>query len=334
MRYLNRVLQDVLAIACAVAHASEQLDELGMQAVYAGFQYGALALLPDGLLDLAAALFHHFLDAGGVDAAVDDELFKRQACDLAANRIKARQRDGFRRVVDNQIDAGHRFQRADVASLAADDAALHFVIRQRNDRDGGFRNVVGGAPLNRGRDHFAGVLVRLVLCALLNVAQLDRSVVLGLLLDGFDQKVLGFLAGQAGDAFQTLQLLLLVLFRFLLAFLNLGETAGQLFVLLLRGVGLPVQRFLFLCQTTFGFLHLTAAFLDFTLEIGTAFVNFFLCLQHRFALFALCGLDGIVNNTLGFLLRAADFLFGDVLAVEDARDGTHKYADDSGNDIT
>ena len=47
--------------------------------------------------------------------------------DLAPHAVEARQDDRVRRVVDDEVDAGEVLQRADVAALAADDAALHVV---------------------------------------------------------------------------------------------------------------------------------------------------------------------------------------------------------------
>ena len=63
------------------------------------------------------------------------------AC-LAISRrygIEAREDDCAGRVVDDEIDAGRLFERADVAPLAADDAPLQIVARQVDDRDGGLR---------------------------------------------------------------------------------------------------------------------------------------------------------------------------------------------------
>ena len=71
-----------------------------------------------------------------MDAAILDELLECDARNLAAHRIEARQDDSLRRVVDDEVDARQRLERADVAALAADDAALHLVVRQRNDRNG------------------------------------------------------------------------------------------------------------------------------------------------------------------------------------------------------
>ena len=89
VRDLDGVVQNVLTIGRAVFLAAQELDELGVQVVDAGLKRGAFALDLDGVVDLAAGLFDHVFDAGGMDAAVGDELFERQARDLAAHGIEA-----------------------------------------------------------------------------------------------------------------------------------------------------------------------------------------------------------------------------------------------------
>ena len=64
------MVEYVLAVAGAVTQTPQQLDQFRMNAVDSGLDDGVLALGLDGRVDLAAGLLHHFLDAGGVDAAV------------------------------------------------------------------------------------------------------------------------------------------------------------------------------------------------------------------------------------------------------------------------
>ena len=52
-------------------------------------------------------------------------------------------------------------------------------------------------------------------------------------------------------------------------------------------------------------------------------MNFFLSFQHHFALFALGALDGLIEDALGLLLRAADLFFGNVFAVHHAHQEEH-----------
>ena len=68
-----------------------------------------------------------FFDARRVDAAVLHELLQADAGDLAAHRIEAADDHHARRVVDDHVHAGRLLEAADVAPLAADDAALHVV---------------------------------------------------------------------------------------------------------------------------------------------------------------------------------------------------------------
>ena len=74
---LDGVVEHVLTVGRAVFLTAEQLDELGVQVVHAGLERGALALLLDDAVDLLAGLFDQILDAGGVDAAVGNELLQR-----------------------------------------------------------------------------------------------------------------------------------------------------------------------------------------------------------------------------------------------------------------
>lgn len=131
-----------------------------------------------------------------MDAAVNDELLQRQTGNFAANRVETQDR-----VIASGVSSmmrstpGQGLQCADVASLTADDAALHFVIRQRNNRYGCLCYVVGSAALNGRGDNFSRILFSIILGLLLNLAQLDGCIVLCLLLDGIDKILLGFIAG-------------------------------------------------------------------------------------------------------------------------------------------
>ena len=119
-----------------------------MEVVEARVEDGLLAGLLDLLGHIRLGLVEHLLDARGMDAAVLDEALERDAADLAADRVEAREDDCLRRVVDDQVDAGELLEGADVAALAADDAALHVVAGDVNDRHGGLGGVVGRDTLD------------------------------------------------------------------------------------------------------------------------------------------------------------------------------------------
>ena len=130
---LDRVREHVLAVARAVLEAAEDADQLGVQALDVGVQRGLLAGLDDVGLELGLGLVVGLLDPGRVDAAVGEQLLQRHAGDLAADAVEAGQDHGVRRVVDDEVDAGEVLEGADVAALAADDAALHVVGGQLDD---------------------------------------------------------------------------------------------------------------------------------------------------------------------------------------------------------
>jgi hypothetical protein len=87
---------------------------------------------------LAFIFARDFFDAAWLNAAIFDEGFHRPASDFAADRVKAADRDHFRRIIDHEIDTQGLFKNPDVAAFAADDAALEFIGRKRNDGNGPF----------------------------------------------------------------------------------------------------------------------------------------------------------------------------------------------------
>ena len=95
-----------------------------------------------------------------MNPAVGDEGLQRDPPDLASHRVEAREDDGFGRVVDDEVDAGHLLERADVAAFSADDPALHVVARDVDDRDGRLGGVVGSDPLDGNADDVAGTSCR------------------------------------------------------------------------------------------------------------------------------------------------------------------------------
>ena len=173
---LERVLEHVLAVARAELQAAERADEFGVQPVDTAVEGGLLAGLVDLLADELLGLVEHLLDASRMDAAVGDERLQRDAADLAAHRIEAREDDRLGRVVDDEVDAGHLLEGADVAAFSADDAALHVVARDVDDRDGRLGGVVGGDALDRDADDVAGALVGLFASTSLGLAD-DRGCV-------------------------------------------------------------------------------------------------------------------------------------------------------------
>ena len=141
--YLAGVLQQVLAIGGTVFHAADQANQFHAQAVDAQVYAGAFTGFQDFFFQLLLDFGHHFLDAGGVDATVYNQLMQGQAGYLAADRIEGAKQDGVRSVVHHNFYAGSGLQGADIAALAANDAAFNLVTFNGKGGDGvldgGFR---------------------------------------------------------------------------------------------------------------------------------------------------------------------------------------------------
>lgn len=310
VRDLDGVLQDVLAVTRAVMQAAEHLHKLGVQAADAGLQHGALALRLDDGVHLAAGLVDHLFNVRGMDAAVGDELFERQARNFAAHGLEARDGDRLGRVVDDEVDARERFDRADVAAFAADDAAFHLVIGQGHHTDGDLGNMVGSAALDGRGDDLAGAGIGLVLGALLQLLDLERGLVRHFALDLLDQVLLGVFGSKTGNTFEHFGLAALDDLDFFVFLVQSGMLLVEGLLALFQRVGLAVEVLLLLLEPALLLLLLGAAFLDFLLVFVSGAQDIFLCLQHDFAFLVFSALDRFVDNTKRLFIGVGDLLLG------------------------
>jgi hypothetical protein len=191
------VVEHVLPVARAVLEATEQLDELWVQPRHTGVVGCLLARLAHDDLDLGAALGDRLLDASGVDAAVADELVERHPGNFAPHRVEAGEHDCFRRIVDDEVDAGGLLQGPDVPALAADDAALHLLVRQGDDGDRRLRGMVGGDALHHRRENAPGPVLALLVRVTLDVADPVLRLGLRLVNDLPDQALARLQRGEA-----------------------------------------------------------------------------------------------------------------------------------------
>src|SRR5690606_22176111 len=129
---LQRVPQDVLAIARAVVQSAHHLADARVQTLDVGLDGRLLAQTHNALLHLLLNLLDDLLDAGWVDATIIQQLLQRLGGDRTTHRVKAGDHHHARRVVDDHVYARGLFERADVAAFAADDPALHVVAGNRD----------------------------------------------------------------------------------------------------------------------------------------------------------------------------------------------------------
>ncbi len=198
--------EHVLAVAGAVPEAAHQPADVGVQVVKAEVECDGFTFLAHRLVGFVLHFLDDFFDARRVDAAVGDQTLDGLLGDLAAVGIEARQDDRARRVVHDEIDAGRHLERADVAALASDDAALEIVARQVDDRHRRLDGVLARAALDGLRD----VVLRAIdgRFARFGVEPLEQvgGVVPRLVFDLLDQQLFGFVGGEAGDAFELVLL--------------------------------------------------------------------------------------------------------------------------------
>ena len=314
-RDLNRMPQRVLPVARAVTHASDELHKLRMNAVYADFEHRSLARFTHAGIDLALRLLNHLFDARGVNAAVVNQLLKRNLRDFTAHRVKAREHDRFRRVVDYQFHTGQLLKGADVSALAADDTSLHLVVRQLYHRDRGFRDAVCGATLNCAHHILLRLLICLFLCGALKVADHTRLVVLHIVLDRTKQEFLRLLHRESGNALQLFH-------PSVVERIHLTASRRNALLFLLQGLLSLFKRILLLVEilllaedTILIVLQLRATLLGFPLQFILGPERFFLGFQHGLALLCLRSFQGFFDDLAGFHLRAADLAFISTLPI-------------------
>ena len=316
---LGRMNQDILPVAGAVAHPAEQADQLGMDRADRSFQHDPLAVLLDLGVNLALGLVNHLLDAGGMDAAVVDQPLERDAGHLAADRVVARKGNRLGGVIDDEIDSGERLKCADIAALAADNTPLHLIAGQRHDRDGRFRDLVGGAPLDRQRDDIAGLEVGLFLQAALHLGNPQGLLVGQLLLEVFEQIFLRLLSGKARNLLEQVELALFDR----LGFLELGFGVLQLLLerlfLLIEVVDLLIHRLFLVLNPALETGDFVAPFLHFAFGFALETEDFILCFDEGFLLLDFSRLDRFTYDSFCLGFGCSKFLLCNLLSILNAQ---------------
>ena len=223
--------------------------ELGVEPLDAGVERGLVAGLVHLLADERLGLLEHLLDAGGMDAAVGDESLQGDAADLAADGVEAGEHDRLGGVVDDQVDAGELLEGADVAALAADDAALHVVAGDVHDRHGRLGGVVGSDALDGDADDVAGLLVGLFASTHLGLTDERDGFALHVVLDAAHELGACLVGGHAGEGLEADALGLDHLLELLLALLDLALRRGELVLALVDRLGATVDGLLALGES-------------------------------------------------------------------------------------
>ena len=189
------MLQSILSITRPELQLSEQFYEFGMNTVHAHFQQRGFSFLFDHYFDFLLRLLHHLFDSRRMNASIHDQLLKRNPCDFPSDRIEGRQNHRFRRIVDNQIHTGQRFQRSDIAAFTSNNSSLHFIIGKLDNGYGGFRHMVGCASLNSRHHILSCLLIRFFLGSGLHILNHYGRFMLYFIFNNFQQVIFCLFGG-------------------------------------------------------------------------------------------------------------------------------------------
>ena len=138
--HFYRVQEDVLTVGRSELEFAEEMENFSGDANDANFAGCVFAGANDFFFDFFLALGDGFFNRSGINSAVFHEAFQSVTSDLATDRVEGAQDDHARGVVDDDVDASGALESLDVATLFADDATFHFVVREFEGGDG----AVGG----------------------------------------------------------------------------------------------------------------------------------------------------------------------------------------------
>jgi len=306
LRDFDRMVEDVLRIAVTEVEAAEELDQVGAQGRQAGLSHGFVAEAEDGLVHFLGDLRHNLLDARWMNPAVLNQPHHGLARNLAADGVKAREQNRARGVVNQDGHAGGGFEGADVASLAADDAAFEFIALEGDGGGGGLEGVFAGVSLDGEAENVTRLGLGLGAGVLENMAGEGVGIAQRLLLDFSEQRFARLGLGQTGDGLEPLEMLALLAGQFLFAGADGFHLGGE-------GIFLSLER-LFLFDQTFQLgvderLALGQPALQLG-AFGAAGGEGLLDLLPQLQRFAVGGQAGIADNSFGFIAGLAEQSLG------------------------
>ena len=253
------MVEDVLAVRSAVTQGTQGPHELGVNVVDLEVEAGLLAGLEHLGVHLISGLVEELLDARWMNATVGNEVLESDAGDLATDRVEARELHGLGRIIDDEVHAGHLLESANVATLAADDAALE-VIRgdvHRGERD--LTHVVGGTALDGGGKNTTRGALTLDARTLLALADDGGALTRHIVTHAIEQLLVSLVGGEAADTLELGGVLALELLDVAGTLLNLASLAGELVLLLIERVRATVEGLLALKQAILALANLAGA---------------------------------------------------------------------------
>src|SRR6266545_3999347 len=280
---LDQVLQDVLPVRGPELEPRSEEHQIGMHVGDPDLHHRLLAGPLDLLVDLLLGALVRLLDAGRVDSAVGHELLQGHAGRLTPDGVEARQDDGLRGVVDDEVHPGHGLESPDVAALPADDPTLHVLGREGEYRDGRFGGLLRGHPLDGDGHDLSGSLLPFLPSLVLDLPNGGHGLALGLVDDLSDKRLLGLLRRHPGYRLELLAVLLRRLLQLLAHLLELLVAVVHLRRPRLNVGELVLDRLLLLGEALLRTLHLLTPGADLLLRFPPHAADLVLDLAERLA---------------------------------------------------
>ena len=262
------------------------------------------------LLHLTAGLFNHFLDSCWMNTAIGNKLFQCDTCHLTANWIKTGKDNSLWGVINNQVNTSHGFKSANIATLTANDTALHFIVWQSNNGNRSLCHMISSTTLNCQRNDISCLLFSLILGLLLIFLNHYGLFMLQLFFHLCQQHVLGLFRRKTGNTLQLLLLLFMQLRNLSLALFQLGLPGSKVLLLLLQSINLAVKIFFLLNYTALMALNLGATLTSILIKLLTKTMDILLRLQQLHFLCCFTFFLSITNDTLCFFLSRTNLLLG------------------------
>ena len=152
-----------------------------------------LTSLDDLILQLLLHLGYHLLNTGGVDTAVGNKLVKCQTANLTTDRIKGRDDNSFRCIINYNLHSAGGFKRTDITAFTTDNTAFHLIVVNMENANGILDGCFGGHSLNGLNHDFLGLLIGIQLCLIHDFVDIAGSIGTSLILQALHQSALGFL---------------------------------------------------------------------------------------------------------------------------------------------
>ncbi len=296
-----------------------------MQAMHARFNRSMIAVFHKTFVDILPRFLHQFFDAARMNTAVGNQLLQRNFSYLTPDRIEARQHHHLRGIVNQHLDAGRRFEHADVAPFPADDAAFDVVARQRHHRHRALGHVIDRGALHGFENDILGGLMRLHPRFIENFFRGLRGFVPRNFQIVVELNAFRFFVGQSGDLLEAAILLehqalklLLPRFERLLAPMQRLIELLQFPFFAIEQIHFAVEIALAPRQLVFYLLNFTAAVFDFLFKLLAFMKNLLLNFQLFCFLQILRFLPRLSDNLLHVRVGTCNFITSKILAQQPA----------------